>query len=350
MCMLALGACSMDLNEGQVRIGAPSEKGFSPVTPQVFSEENGAVIKPGEDFQITLISAYICDFRESVYLDFLAPTNRGAVPCRDDGNAEADTRGEISILAGFGFRDGTLDGGTPAERLVYYGDDVRETGQLLNFLNLPIYGPAPYSLAASHLRVTILELDQEEAEEQSAFLETLANAGASYSSPVEGKVIEVLGSIGDALIKSNKDDRELRFDMGFDVPFLSDDGDVLDADAEPTTQIMRLPLREGYLAVVRRERRSDRDHFKDVKICPTLGLIVPVKNEAGQETTCNGEDFLQQATWLLLRVTREHSSVVDASLNRTLRDALSARKGGGLESADLSRINSALEALQTADE
>lgn len=386
--LVMLGACASELNEGQVRIGVPQmatgNDGAGTVTPEVFRSTSGAVINENDDFMITLISTYICDFREAQTLEFLSPTNSGAIACGDERSAGTNTRGEIAILAGFGFRDENGTGGVPEERLVFLSDDVRETGQLLNFVNLPIYGPARYKFATSRLRMTILELDQEEAEEQSTFLQAVADAGASFSTPIEGKVIEVLASIGDALIKSNKDDREMRFDVGFDVPFSTSkttsnqpkaaptgtveqtdlpapgtDSNVTEAvqtestqdNTKPETQsttgtltqdelpIMRFPLREGYLVLVRREKRDDKDHFKDIKVCPKLGLIVP----AGDQ--CDGNNYVSNATWMLLRITKEDERVANATLNRTLRDALEARQGGGITAKDLTAIQNAVQSL-----
>lgn len=385
--LVMLGACASELNEGQVRIGVPQMAtgidGAGTVTPEVFRSTSGAVIRENDDFMITLISTYICDFREAQTLEFLSPTNSGAIACDDQQSAGTNTRGEIAILAGFGFRDENGTGGVPEERLVFLSDDVRETGQLLNFVNLPIYGPVPYKYATSRLRMTILELDQEEAEEQSTFLQAVADAGASFSTPIEGKVIEVLASIGDALIKSNKDDREMRFDVGFDVPYsttvsstqstaaptgtveqtdLPDPGTDSNAteavptenttnNTRPETQatagnlsqdelpIMRFPLREGYLVLVRREKRDDKDHFKDIKVCPKLGLIVP----AGD--ACDGNSYVSNATWMLLRITKENTKIANATLNRTLRDAMEARQGGGITANGLTAIQSAVQSL-----
>lgn len=341
--LLALSACASELNEGQVRMGIPQHTSGN-ITPEVFRATHGSVLETDEVFMITLVSTYICNFRETQTLEFLSPTNVGAIACGDKRSSGINTRGEIAILAGFAFQDQKGTGGAPEERLVFLSHDVRETGQLLNFINLPIYGPAPYQKATSRLRMTILELDKEESEEQSDILQSVADAGASFASPVQGKVIEVLASIGETLIKTNKDDREMRFDAGFDVPYSEEsksEDNIGTVKQSPATElsIMRNPLREGYIILMRRERRDRKDHFKNIKVCPKLGLVV----EADKE--CDGNSYYADSTWILLRVTKEDEDVANAILNQTLRDALEARQSGGITAKNLRAVQSAIDTL-----
>ena len=342
--LLCLAGCGgISLNDGQVRIGTSQSVQGGDVQPDiyVFGSETGDVIKKPEMFQITLISGHICDFREQGGI-FNSPagfatTNDAAIPCKETGHGSVfqgkATRGEIAVLAGFQFRGVTANQpDLPEERLVYFSDDVRETGQLLNFQNIPIYGPAPAKLASAQLRMTILELDQDEAKKQSEFLGTLASAGAVFASPVQGAAIGVLSSIGSALILSNKDDREFRVDLGFDAPNVGSD-------------VPRLLLREGYLALVRRENRSATDHFvgpdmtTKLVICPTRGYVA-----LGD---CEDKKIYRGSTWLLLRVSREDPEIVNAALSQTFQDLVDSRLAA-VDISGLSSVSTELEALMKA--
>ncbi|MEM6973512.1 MAG: hypothetical protein AAF577_11965 [Pseudomonadota bacterium] len=355
--LLALTACSgYELNEGQVRGGratapATTTSEGSPLSGALFLPDASSndVLRVGDDVQITLVSAYICNFREAGGIlnepfGFATTNNqRQSDICVEDGQGSrfrgSATRGEIAILAGFQFNG--VDGATsdvPGERVVYYNEDVRETGQLLNFLNLPLYGPAPYHLASARLRLSILELDQAEVEEQVAILNALADAGTTYASPVYGPTIGVLSSIGEALLRSNDDDVEFGFDMGFDAP-------------NQASNLRRNLLREGYLAFIRRERRSDQNHFDDLHICPDRGVIAV--GSCGPDESVS-EPYYAGATWLLLRISKEDPAIADAALTRTVGEVVTARIAENLLSAPGStvnqRISQALQAVREARE
>ena len=337
---IGLSACSLELNEGLVRMAVPSDPttGSGKLSPAVFTDHDGQeIIKVGEDFQITLISAFICDVREGLGgFNVFTSTNQESTRCGNRKSQGLGTRAEVAILAGFQFRSSNGGNANPEERLVFFSDDIRESGQLLNQVNLPVYGPAPYQLATSKMRVTILELDRQEAEEQSALLEKLSEAGREFASPVQGAVLGVLSSIGEIIIKSNSDDREFRFELMFDTPF--------GASANQSA-IHRLPLREGYIAMIRRESRlgpASKVKFSEYTICPALGLI-------SIDSTCqDGDAYLNDTTWLLFRVSKEDFNVANATLSRTLQNLMIARKGK-LDLIDLNEISNALTALTTSE-
>ncbi len=318
-----IGGCGAHLNEGQVRVGtgnlADSGKSVQAATDVVFLSSDASsdsFINPGDDFQITLVSAHICDFREIGSLgNAFASTNIGTENCAGGLTQGRASRGEIVILGGFHFRgseSGQAD--EPVERVIFFSDDVRETGQLLNFINLPLYGPTAAKFAAGRMKLSILELDQAEAEQQAAFLGQLAQVGATFSSPAQGPVIGALASIGEAFLKSNKDDRELAFSMGFDPTNAR-------SSFYDKSIVHRLPLKEGYLAVVRRESRSSVDHFNPgdeaINICPERGLLV-----TGSD--CSNDQYYADSTWLLLRISREDPEVVNAQLTKTAKDLIAA--------------------------
>ncbi|MEE3528637.1 hypothetical protein QO167_29825, partial [Pseudomonas aeruginosa] len=79
------------------------------------------------------------------------------------------TQGEIAITASAGERGATSNGLSfnPADikrngRVVYYNEDIRESGQLINALNIPIYGPKTYDGGTFFVDLAILELDENE--------------------------------------------------------------------------------------------------------------------------------------------------------------------------------------------
>ena len=322
---LLLTGCGSFLNEGSVRLGAAAGVNNTPgdnvVTDVIYrpsSDEAGA-LKPGQDVYVTLLSGYICDFREfGGVLNLASSSNLESERCNNDAgplNLQGQgTRGEIVVLAGFQFRDGSANQpDTPEERVIYYNDDVRETGQLLNFANLPVYGPAPVKDASARLRVSILELDKAESEQQAALLNTLAQVGSTFASPMYGAVIGVLGKIGEGLIRSNDDDREMAFDAGFDP-----------TNAE--SKVHRHLLREGYLVLMRRERRSDTDHFEKIRVCPDRGVIIHTDSLADCDAAKQTGGYYAESTWLLLRVSQERPEVADAELTRTLQQLTEASK------------------------
>lgn len=299
---LGIAACSdgSDLNEGQVRVGlavsgaAPGARVASGAVFQPAGTTTEA-LTPDDNFLITLVSAFICDFREfGSVLDLGLRSNASSTRCGDEhrlSNPQGQaTRGEIAILAGFQFRAGTTDvNRKPEERLVYFNKDVRESGQLLNFLNLPLYGPAPFRNAAARLRVSVLEIDRDEVEQSVGLLQTLAAAGTAFSSPAYGPVLGVLADLGSSLLRENEDDVELAFDLGFDPVF-------------ERSSVHRVLLREGYLLLMRREDRSRQDHFDDIRVCPARGIIV-------KGTNCDDDSYYADQSWLLLRISRESADV-----------------------------------------
>ena len=340
---ILVSACGQNLNEGQVRAGSGKIETLGTdtrsVTDTMFLDNETSqlsFIDPGDDFQITLISAFICDFREFGYaLDFWAQSNHGSNKCRNKQPVDLQgisTRGEIAVLGGFQFRGGE-SGQTdePVERVIFFSDDVRESGQLLNFLNIPVYGPTPAKFAAGRLKLSIIELDQVEAEQQAAFLGQIAKVGATFSSPMQGAVIKALASIGEAFIKANKDDRELAYSIGFDP---TNTGSKYYTES----QVHRLPLREGYLAVVRRETRSDTDHFepggKGLLICPERGLLVLESQEG-----CSRQQYYAENTWLLLRISKEDPEVVNAELTRTVQDVVASLSDPALLTEQAEAVN-----------
>ncbi len=336
---LLLASCGLnspDLNEGSVRAGfKPANDLGGGLSSVLYAAPGGAVspIKANQMMMISLISGYICDFRENAFsINPLAATNRGSSTCGTAGfffdTAGVATRGEVAITAAYNVRGSDSSDNEP--RIIYYNDDVRESGQLFNFQNIPIYGPFPAPQASSVLTLNILELDAEENQETSAVLAKLSQLGQGFGSPLSGSVFGALTSVGQAFVSSNEDDREFAFEMGFDP-------------AQPTSDpssVHRNSLREGYYAVLRKERRDRTDHFRNLVICPERGVLVPGSSAAD----CQTDAYYNRDTWLLLRVSREDKNAVKAQYReRLLADLLAANEGGG--TPDLSAFDTLVNSL-----
>lgn len=322
LCLGALSACSSGLNEGAVHVSTvPVQSKSDPLKldGKVFFASDGlktssAVIQPGENFSITLVSAFFCDFRElSIVSGLLDPTNAGAEACGGGlrgfplANQESATRGEIAILAEFTERDGTnevaRDSGALYNfgRVIYYNEDVRETGQLSNEINKPIYGPIAYKKASTQLRIAMIEFDEAENERNKAILAGLAKVGGTAYPPA-APVMGILNSLGNTVINANKNDVEFLAEITFDPP-------------SATSNVYRNPLQEGYYVFLRREDRSqDVDWDKlDLSICEAGGYARVMRGDCS--ATAAEDDkarTYRDDTWLLVRVSREDKDVAAA--------------------------------------
>lgn len=282
------------------------------------------IIKPNEAFSVRLISAFICDFRESSNpFDGLARGNKGATKCKGGtGGQHPGTRGEIAIVANVGERSGTT-GLTfnPSEiqngRVIYYNEDVRETGQLINAKNLPVYGPITYGGNPIYMDWSVLELDNKENAAARQLLKQLASLGSTVAAPYT-PVLQLLNSLGGALIAANGDDLEMRYQLETDSYFACKNP----SDAKCKTEVVsRMPLREGYYAFVRSENRSEDFDLGQIGICSDhTNLCSKVS-----ETEPAKNSIWRDQTWLLVRIAREQESAALA------QDT--AQKLGGLMSS-----------------
>ncbi len=125
-------------------------------------------------------------------------------------------RGEIAIVARvFETGQGELPDFRPSAtkklgRLIYYTEDVRTGGHLLNQSMLPIYGPKTYGGNPLFVQLTVLELDIGEAQQIKALLSTLANLGAKAYAPAS-PVLKALDALGEQLLSGEQDDIEFSF-------------------------------------------------------------------------------------------------------------------------------------------
>lgn len=298
---------SPDLNEGRTRASyAEPDTLGGPHTfkGKLYSDQDpNLAISPGDAFEIRLVNAYICDFREAggEFLTLVDGSNRSAVPCLggDGGGGKPQiTRGEIVITANFEPdipEANTIYG----DRVIFHSDDIRESGQGINSNNPLIYGPAKAPDSGSTLEMKILELDKEEAENVSGLLGKLSEIGAKYTAPALGivggvpaaaaaatSVFNVMGSLGEALTKTAKDDVEMKFSISFDNP-----------NAIPASNEAQLDkLQTGYIAMVRRENRDASDHFDALVVCGEAGFI----GKGG----CDPDQEYNGSTWLLLKIVK----------------------------------------------
>ena len=98
-------------------------------------------------------------------------------------------------------------------RLVFYSPDV-DKGQILNFNNLPVYGPITYEGNPIGIDISVIEIDAEDAQ-VAALLGTLATIGAQAYPPA-APVLPVLNALGKALLNGDMNDTEMRFTLMLD--------------------------------------------------------------------------------------------------------------------------------------
>ena len=262
------------------------------------------------------MSAYICDFREAFFADLFASGNSGAIPCPNQPNGTKSsfnfqgnsTRGEIGIIANvFERTNGASISYDPADankngRVVFYSEDVRETGQLLNLSRLPVFGPKTYTGKPFFMTFSILEFDNEENERFRALLKTLANVG-STSYPPSAPVLGVLNSLGGALLSGNQNDTEFRYHMEFDPP---NTVSKLQTDAG---------LAEGYYVFVREERRDIDTSWDDLIYDEFTGWLRI------------GNTNYRNRSWFVIRVRRENpETAIDQDVGELLSEFVQRRE------------------------
>jgi hypothetical protein len=346
--LLMVAGCTKNLhhNEGALQI-AHSADGSQIASIYLPYKGQGSIpqdrpIEKGEAFSIKLVSAYICDFRESTGpTDWFSRSNARATPCAGgDGNfnfigSANYTRGEIAIIANAGERNDTTAGLTfdPSDvqrhgRVVYYNEDIRESGQLINALNIPVYGPKTYDGGPFFMDWAVLELDNDESEQSRQLLQELANVGSAAYAPGT-PVLNLLNTLGGALLSANGDDVELRYQLEFDPPYTG----MTKADSRTISNRLTsyAPLREGYYALVRMEHRDQLPPFDLLKVTdgkynPMLGISVPA--EELKPGTAAARRLYKDSSWLLIRVSREdHKQALTHDLSAKTAEFLKTLSG-----------------------
>jgi len=330
----AVGCSGIHYNEGASRLNA-AYTGKMELRPLFSQTTSGPVgqIQTGEAMSVNLVSAHICDFREVSLAGFstgemFSRSNAKSRVCTNDGpplgsdvsSAKRRTRGEILIVAHAG--ELSEDNGLSFDaarlrdtgRVIYYNADVRESGQLINALNIPVYGPLLYAGGRFALDLTVLELDNEENAQVKGLLEKLAAIGRTVSATTSGSLVDALNTLGGTLISGNGDDVELRYQAVYDLP-----------SASSGSAVHRMPLTEGYLALVREEHRSELPTWNKICIDREEGLI----RHKVADDSCKEGDVYRNRTWLLLRIAKEDKTspaVQKAILSETVGQFLDRSK------------------------
>lgn len=295
------GHMTYSIQEGKANLDDPYVKQLDKRFFLPTDAKDLSLISTNDAYSVHIISAFICDFHEiSNPFDFTI-SNSAADACHNgsagpEASGDTGTRGEIAMLANVFERDG-IGGQTTrragrrgAGRVVYYNTDVRESGQMLNALNIPVHGPISYNGNPLFMELAILELDNQENEKTQQMLTSLASLGAA-AYPPSGKALDILTSVSSVFLSGNQDDTEMRFQIEFDR-------------AQPGTtysQIHRMPLSEGYIAFLRSEDRSENlllNTEREWEICPSQGIIA----EKGE---CEKGKVYRKRTWVLVRISKE---------------------------------------------
>ena len=321
--LLGLTSCTRMINEGTSRLSTHPVKSKENNKKEILlngkiffgsgelnKKDYHPIIKDGDHLSITIMSAFICDVHEGDLLkgtweqvsDY---TNSGATPCKGGvktikpfGRQGHETRGEVAILASIkslsDVNTGQVDFSSQYDfgRVVYYNEDIRETGQLLNAINIPIYGPSEYEKGPLELRLALIEFDDKEDKGAQALVSSLASMGGTLYPPSK-PVLGILNKLGETLITTNRDDVEFAFRATFDPP-------------SKKARVYRMPLQEGYYAILRQENRSADAAWAKGSSKPPNFAICP---EKGRLMQLGCEKEYRDHTWFLIRVSKEDPDV-----------------------------------------
>lgn len=225
-------------------------------------------IHANESVGINLLYGYICDFPEDARSWEELKRDYGddeEVPICWGKEARAGVKGEVSILATVFELDGKRkisftqgEASDPEGRVVYYSEDVRETGQPLNLSNLPMYGPVTYHGKPVFLRFAGVELDQKESKETGALLRSLASLG-SKAYPPASPVLAALDKVGGSFLEGQQDDLFFKYEMMF--------------NGDGGTAPVVAPLSAGIMSFVRVQNRSKKFDWINHCIDKHTGII-----------------------------------------------------------------------------
>ncbi len=314
---------SNDLVNG--KSGADHRSELAVKCPHGFVPED-RVLKAGDSVSINLMYGFICDFYERAesrrelfrgYNGWSRDKDQSK-PCVDIRENRAGTRGEIAVLATAFERGGDrkivyqADAiGDKAARMVYYSDDIRETGQPLNFSNLPVYGPVSYGGKPFFLRLYVVELDTAEVKASGTILRSLADLGAK-SYPPASPVLSALTKVGDAFLENQQDDSLLQYDM------------VLDGQGGQGT--VSAPLASGIAVFVRVQDRMKPFPWDKYCVRLTTGRVyVKAANTTASNCGDNDEKELSGHTYFTVQVKRNESAL-DQDLYQTFQEFSDAKQ------------------------
>ena len=369
---ISLNGCAGFKNEGSMGVrNSPSyatSNGFERIyrIPSEFTKNNLGIINKGDYFSISLLSAHICGLRESKGLDSTllfdqsnkSKTGNGGCTyggLNDVSTKDRTTRGEVAIIVNA--VEGITNSFNPSNeentgRVIYYNDDVRESGQIINARNLPIYGPQQYNGDNITFDLWMLELDNDENKKISELLKSLSNLGqAAY--PPSAPALMVLNTLGSAFLSGNQDDVEARINMRFDI--LPPAG----------SEVARLPLQEGYYAFVREENRDLNPEWDKFTVNTKMGELCKAKSNSGGAVTGAGagskpdpapsqslmcedgdQNTYRDRTWFLIRIAKE---TAESALKLENLESISnfTSRMSKFKDADLKKTTTILDNLST---
>jgi hypothetical protein len=260
----------------------PVPAGVSPCQDGEINSDH--ILRGGDSISVNLLYGFICDFYEAANTprelarDFGSETKGKITLCQDSPENRAGTRGEIALMASIfelggdrkiSFQADTV--GDKSARMVYYSEDVRESGQSLNLSNLPMYGPVSYSGKPVYMGLFVIEIDGPEVQATGSILRKLADLG-SKAYPPSSPVLGALSKVGDAFLQSQQDDSIVDYKMVFDGP----------EGISPRTA----PLAAGLYVFTRLQNRSKVFDWKLHCLDASTGKIYELlKGQTG--ATCN---------------------------------------------------------------
>jgi len=272
------------------------------------SSDGSSYINPGDSITISLVQAYICEFKESSIQDFGLPGWKGLLyrPCDSDDK----TRGEILISARvmeknksngltFNYSDIKNKG-----RVVYYTEDAREYGQYLNFSNMPVYGPIEYKGRPFYIEFNVIELDTPENDQTRSLLSSLADIGGSAYPPAS-PILGMLNTLGNSMLNGNRDDLEFRYQL-----------ELVPKTKKQNPGIYRPFLREGIYIFIRSEDRSRPIPWSQLSYAPSEGRLKIDYSKCSykkpKKESCVDEDPLfedyRDQTYLVMQITKGDAS------------------------------------------
>ncbi len=252
--VISLAGCSS--TQYQVHTGVSDLSFFSngQTSSGIFikPESGSNQISKGEAIQVTLQRAFVRDFREG------------------DNNP-----GEIAVIAKVyeddKIRDQSL-GSIKDGRLVYYSEDVAKTGQTLNALGIPMYGPIIYNGNSLVMEFYIVEKDQEKSAELASILKVTAELGGK-AYPPGSPYLDILGKLGSTILMSNKDDLEVEYKLVMQP----NDG---------KKDLPKLLLQTGNYVLLRKlENREIPIDWEKIKLNENNGMLLKINEGDGQAST-----------------------------------------------------------------
>lgn len=158
--------------------------------------------------------------------------------------------GEVAVLMTVKeSRNGLGQQEPKAGRVVYYSEGVRQNA-FMNFRDQPVYGPIRYSGDDLQIRISIIELDENDNAVAGAMLKTIASIG-SIAYPPSSPVLAALDQIGASLLTLNGPDLEWDYLMRLSAH------PPEDVAGTKFSKMYDAWLRDGYFVLLRSDVSAD---------------------------------------------------------------------------------------------